>query len=110
MSDVARLRNMGPTTAGWLTDIGIRSAENLDALGAAEAYRRLKAARPAEVTVVALYALEAALLDVPWTDLPLDVRERLREEADAGRSSCRRPTPNEVPMWAVRRLNRSTPR
>jgi len=50
-------------------------------LGAVEAYRRLQAARPAEVTVLALYALEAALLDVPWTDLPLDLRARLRQSA-----------------------------
>lgn len=82
MSDVARLRDIGPTTAGWLADIGVTSAENLDSLGAVEAYRRLRAARPAEVTIVALYALEAALLDVPWTDLPLDVRKRLREAVD----------------------------
>lgn len=82
LSDLAGLRNIGPTTAGWLTDVGIKTVQELDSLGSVDAYRRLKAARPAEVTVLALYALEAALLDVPWTDLPLDVRERLREAAD----------------------------
>ena len=73
-----RLRNIGPTTAGWLVDIGISTVDDLDAIGSVETYRRLKAARPTEVTFVALYALEAALLDVPWTDLPSDMRSRLR--------------------------------
>ena len=82
MSDLARLRNIRPTTAGWLADIGVSSLEELDALGSLEAYRRLKAAYPARVTIVALYALEAALLDIPWTNLPLDMRERLRQAAN----------------------------
>jgi hypothetical protein len=34
------------------------------------------------VTAVVLYALEAALLDVAWTELPGDVRKRLRQAAD----------------------------
>ena len=82
MNDLARLRNIGPTTSGWLADIGVSSLEELDALGSLEAYRRLKAAHPARVTIVALYALEAALLDIPWTNLPLDMRERLRQAAN----------------------------
>ena len=82
LHDLARLRNIGPTTAAWLADIGISTVEDLDALGSVATYRRLKAARPSQVTIVALYALEAALLDIAWTDLPLDSRERLRKTAN----------------------------
>ena len=78
MSELAGLRNIGPTTAAWLADIGISTVEDLDALGSVATYRRLKAARPAQVTIVALYALEAALLDIAWTDLPPDRRKQLR--------------------------------
>ncbi len=82
LSNLIRLRNVGPTTAGLLADIGITTAEDLDSLGAVEVCRRLKAARPSEVTVVALYALEAALLDIAWTELPVDRRKHLREAAE----------------------------
>ncbi|MYD95139.1 MAG: competence protein TfoX [Chloroflexi bacterium] len=81
LSGLAGLRNIGPTTAGWLAEVGISTDEDLDAVGALEAYRRLNSARPSDVNIVALYALEAALLDVPWTDLPLDMRRRLRRAA-----------------------------
>ena len=47
------------------------TVEDFDALGSVEGYRRLKAARPRKVSVVALYALEAALLGIAWIDLPL---------------------------------------
>ncbi|MYA60243.1 MAG: TfoX/Sxy family protein [Chloroflexi bacterium] len=83
LSDLARLRNIGPTTASWLADVGITTVEDLDALGSVGAFRRLKSARPRQVTIVALYALEASLLDVPWTELPLETRERLRQLAHA---------------------------
>jgi len=89
LSDLARLRNFGPTTANWLAEIGVVTAEDLDSLGAVEAYRRLKASRPAEATVVALYTLEASWLDVPWTDLPLPERKRLRQAADGAWQSVR---------------------
>ena len=71
LSNLIRLRNIGPTTADWLADIGISTVEELDSPGSVEAYRRLKAARPRQLTFVGLYALEAALLDIAWTDLPL---------------------------------------
>ena len=47
-------------------------------MGSVEVYRRLKTACPGQVTFVALYALEAALLDIAWTDLPLETRAKLR--------------------------------
>lgn len=93
LSDLARLRNIGSTTASWLTDVGITTVEELDACGSVEAYRRLKAARPSQVTGVALYALEAALLDIAWTELPLDVRARLRRAAAECGSSGGQPGP-----------------
>lgn len=62
------------------------TVEDLDAIGSIEAYRRLKAAGSNQVTIVALYALEAALLDIAWTDLPPDTRARLRQAASGGSS------------------------
>ncbi len=37
---------------------------------------------PGRWNVVGLFALEGALLDLPWNDLPYDRREELRELAE----------------------------
>jgi DNA transformation protein len=75
------LRNIGPKTSERLAAVGITDEEQLNALGSVEAYRRLKEAFPRDVSLVALYALEAALLDCHWNDLPPGVKERLQHEA-----------------------------
>ncbi len=48
------IKNMGPKSRVWLHDIGINTLEDLEAIGAVEAYRQLKASRPTEVTLNAL--------------------------------------------------------
>lgn len=58
----AKLRNIGPKSAAWLRQVGLRTREDLAAVGAVEAYMRVKRAgfKP---TLNLLYALEGALLD-----------------------------------------------
>jgi DNA transformation protein len=77
---VAGLVNLGPKSSQWLRDAGITSYDDLEELGAAEAYLRVKVVHP-EVSLHLLYALEGALLDVRWDYLPDDVKARLRREA-----------------------------
>ncbi len=76
-----RLMNLGPKSTAWLADAGIRTAEELERLGAVEAYRRVRAVHPRRVSVVMLYALEAALRGARWTDLSPEERRGLRDEA-----------------------------
>ncbi len=76
---VERLVNLGPKSSQWLRDAGITSYDGLEALGAAEAFRRVQEVRPG-VTLHLLYALEGALLDVRWDYLPDDIKARLRRE------------------------------
>ncbi len=66
---VGALRNLGPKTARWLAEIGIRTVDDLRRIGSLRAYARLKEARPREVTLNALYAMEAGLQDRAWTEL-----------------------------------------
>ncbi len=80
-SDLVSLKNIGEQSAGWLRAVGVESADDLERLGAVEAWRRAKAAFPDRVTIVLLYALQGALLDLPWTDLPIDLKQRLAAEA-----------------------------
>ncbi|MCB1611435.1 MAG: TfoX/Sxy family DNA transformation protein, partial [Xanthomonadales bacterium] len=39
-----KIRNVGPKSAAWLRQIGIRTEEDLRKFGAVEAYRRVKLA------------------------------------------------------------------
>ncbi len=83
MSDapVDTLPGIGPVTQGWLKEAGIRTEGELRAIGAVEAYRRLKFMLPRQVTLNALYALEASLSGRHWLDLSPDVKTALQQQA-----------------------------
>ncbi len=74
---ISRMRNLGPVMERRLREIGISHEDDLRALGATAAYRRLRFAFGREVSVIALYAMEAALLDCDWRRLPPEVKARL---------------------------------
>lgn len=77
--ELARLRNLGRVSAGWLVEVGITSYDDLARLGAVETYLRVAERR--RVSLNLLYALEGAVQDVLWTDLSPEERARLREAA-----------------------------
>ncbi|MGE0282075.1 MAG: TfoX/Sxy family DNA transformation protein [Rhizobiaceae bacterium] len=78
---VAEMRNLGPATARMLTEVDIADEETLRAVGAQAAYRRLKFRFGRQVTLVALYALEAALRDCDWRSLDAKTKEELAKAA-----------------------------
>ncbi len=77
-SDLAKLRNIGAKTAAKLADVGVTSAAQLEELGAVEVFRRLRTQRQVNVTM--LWALQGALLDLPWYALPDDIKQALLDE------------------------------
>jgi DNA transformation protein len=79
---IAGLRNLGPASARMLATIGIHTATALDDLGAAEAYRRLRDAGTPGLSRNLLWAMEGALLDIDWRDLPPEIRTHLLAETD----------------------------
>jgi DNA transformation protein len=83
MSDapISSLPGIGPVTQGRLEEAGIRTVSDLKAIGSVEAYRRLKFMLPRNVSLNALYGLEAALRGCHWLDLPQDVKAALQREA-----------------------------
>ncbi len=83
MSDtpVNTLPGIGPVTQRWLEEARIGTIDALKSIGAVEAYRRLKFMFPRNVTLNALYGLEAALRGCHWANLPPDVKAILQEEA-----------------------------
>lgn len=84
-SDLAGLRNLGPTIIRQLAEVEIHSEEDLHSIGPAEAYRRICARSGGRTVPVCyyLYSLEGALRDVHWDDLPADTKARLRTQVTA---------------------------
>ncbi|NUO80616.1 TfoX/Sxy family DNA transformation protein [candidate division KSB1 bacterium] len=77
------MKNIGPKSSEWLASIGIHSLEDVARLGVVETYKMVKAAYPERVSLNMLYGLQAALLDIPFQELPQDIRDQLRREAEA---------------------------
>ncbi|KAF1686646.1 transcriptional regulator [Pseudoxanthomonas broegbernensis] len=81
MSGTDTLRNIGPKSAAWLRQVGLRSAQDLAAAGAVQAFVRVRRAgfRP---SLNLLYALEGALQDCHWHDVPEARRQQLLAEVE----------------------------
>lgn len=74
-----KMRNIGPKSAAWLRQVGLRTHEDLKTEGALNAFMRVKRAgfKP---SLNLLYALEGALQDCHWQE----VTEQRRGELVAG--------------------------
>jgi DNA transformation protein len=77
------MKDLGPKSRAWLASIGVHTLEDVAALGVVETYKRVKAAYPEKVSLNLLWGLQAALLDIPWNELPQDIKDQLRKEAEA---------------------------
>ena len=71
-----KLRNIGPKSMAWLRQTGVRSLDDLKAVGSLAAYVRVKRAgfKP---SLNLLYALEGAILDCHWQEIPDERRSDL---------------------------------
>ena len=74
------MKNIGPKSSQWLASIGIHKLEDVASLGVVETYKRVKKAYPDKVTLNMLWGLQAALLDIPWSELPSDIKEELKRQ------------------------------
>ncbi len=81
MTDLTSMRNIGKEMAAKLTAVGIDSAGKLSELGAKQAFVKLKAAYPG-VCLVHLYALEGAVQDMEFNELPEEKKKELKEFCD----------------------------
>src|SRR5687767_3749298 len=90
IESISSLPGIGPVTQGWLEEVGVHTVADLRAIGSVEAYRRLKFMLPRQVSLNALYGLEAGLRGCHWLDLPHDVRRALQQEAKAVDAAFRR--------------------
>ena len=78
--DLLKLKNIGEKTVDWLIDVGITTPQHVEELGAVEVYRRLQTKYP--VTSNAFWALQGALMDLPYNKLPDDAKQNLLQELE----------------------------
>ena len=80
-SSVEELHSLGPVTAKRLAEVGILDAETLRQTGAVAAYKKLKFRFGRDVTLNALYGLDAAIRNVHWREIDDARKALLRSEA-----------------------------
>lgn len=79
----AKIRNVGPKSAAWLRQVGVKTAEDLFRVGPVDTFLKVKRAgfRP---SLNLLYSLAGAIDDCHWTDLSAERKEGLISDlADA---------------------------
>ena len=74
------MKNMGPKSSEWLASVGVHTLDDVATLGLVETSKRVKAAYPDKVSLNMLWGLQAALLDLPWNELPPDIKDELRKQ------------------------------
>ena len=75
------MKNLGPSTVNVLNSIGIRTQQELQAVGSVQAYRRIRQ-KGILVSRALLYAMEGALLDMPWQSLDPALKVQLVQMAE----------------------------
>jgi DNA transformation protein len=83
--DLENTINIGPILAGELRAAGIATPDELQALGAVEAWERVRRVNPERDCVHSLLALEGAVRGVRWMRLAPEERQRLARYAEARR-------------------------
>lgn len=82
----SKIRNVGPKSAAWLRQIGVRTTEDLERVGPVEAFLKVKRAgfRP---SLNLLYSMAGALADCHWADLPEEKKQELLAALEAAESA-----------------------
>lgn len=85
---VSSIRNLGPATEGYFAKAGITSAEEIQEMGADEAYRRwLSAGLPPHF--IGYYCLVMGLQGRSWNDCQGEEKKALRKRFDAIKASVK---------------------
>jgi hypothetical protein len=82
----SKIRNVGPKSAAWLRQVGVRTTEDLNRVGPVEAFLKVKRAgfRP---SLNLLYAMAGAMADCHWAELPDARKQELLAALEAAESA-----------------------
>lgn len=97
MNAPLKMRNIGPKSAAWLRQVGLRTEADLINAGPVDAFMRVKRAgfKP---SLNMLYALEGALQDCHWQEVPEARRAELVAAVEAATADL--PPPRGRPAAA----------
>lgn len=97
MNAPLKMRNIGPKSAAWLRQVGLRTEADLISAGPVDAFMRVKRAgfKP---SLNMLYALEGALQDCHWQEVPEARRAELVAAVEAATADL--PPPRGRPAAA----------
>lgn len=81
-----KIRNVGPKSAAWLRQVGVRTQDDLVKLGPVDAFMKVKRAgfRP---SLNLLYALAGAIENCHWADLPDEQKAALVQAAESAEAA-----------------------
>ena len=81
-----KIRNVGPKSAAWLRQVGVRTIDDLRLGGPVETFLKVKRAgfRP---SLNLLYSMEGALVDCHWTDLSDERKQQLVADYESAESA-----------------------
>ena len=84
MAELTTLRNIGEAMEKKLKSVGIFTAEELKTMGSKAAFSKLKSNYPNDkaMSLVHLYALEGAITDTEFNQLPEEVKQCLKHYSD----------------------------
>jgi len=85
-SELSKLRNIGKVSETWLNEVGIYTWVDLEKTGAIEAYRLVRV-RGHNASLNLVYAVQGAIMDLHWTDLPFELKEQLKREVEQNDSA-----------------------
>jgi TfoX C-terminal domain len=92
-----QLRNIGPKLAAKLVDAGIDSPAKLRRIGAKKTFAKLYADGDfyGDFNAAYLYALEGAIRDCDWLDIPEKIKQEYKQYAQnlQAQKNRKRPTP-----------------
>jgi DNA transformation protein and related proteins len=74
------MKNFGKQSSEWLEEIGVKSLEDVEALGVIEVYRRVKERFPDKVSLNMLWGLQGAVMGIRHDQIPPEVKAALLEE------------------------------
>jgi DNA transformation protein and related proteins len=74
------VKNLGPVSGGWLKTIGVETRADLEKMGIEAAFEGL-VLQGFNVNALMLYAMEGALTDTNWNEVPDKRKAELRKIA-----------------------------
>jgi DNA transformation protein len=81
LSKLSDLKNIGPKTEKWLNEFEIYTLEDLENYSPVTLYQILRS-NGYDVNMIFVYALQGAIMDLHWNELPKDIRDQLKQELD----------------------------